>query len=78
MAMRMPNSRVRWLTEGNRADISYVHATLPNGRIVPVQPDLDNLIPLWARKRALVMWAQREGVFGRGIGLLNESNWSTL
>ncbi len=57
-------------------DISYCHATLPDGRIVPVQVTSNTI---WKKsiKGSLIEWAKLEGVFAKGIGLLDESNWST-
>jgi hypothetical protein len=73
-------TRVRILTErtygGTLCDISYIHATLPNGETVNVQNHLDNLTPLRALKGKMIEWAQREGVFAKGLGLLDEGNWS--
>lgn len=75
-------SRVRLLTErwpsGRFADVSYIHATLPSGKIVPVQVGMDNLLPLNKVKGAMIEWAKREGVFAKGLGLLDEGNWSVL
>jgi hypothetical protein len=73
-------TRVRILTErtygGTLCDISYIHATLADGSMVPVQVDMGNLIPLRQLKGELIKWAQREGVFAKGLGLLDEGNWS--
>lgn len=75
-------SRVRLLTErwpsGRMADVSYIHATLPNGKTVPVQVGMDNLTPLYQVKKAMIDWAKREGVYAKAIGLLDEGNWSVL
>lgn len=75
-------SRVRLLTErwpsGRMADVSYIHATLPGGKIVPVQVGMDNLTPLNKVKGEMIKWAQREGVFAKGLGLLDEGNWSIM
>lgn len=73
-------TRVRILTErtygGTLCDISYIHATLRNGKTVPVQSELNNLTPLRNLKKAMLDWAQREGVFAKSIGLIDEGNWS--
>lgn len=73
-------TRVRILTErtmgGTLCDISYIHATLADGRMVQVQNHLDNLTPLRNLKGEMIKWAQREGVFAKGLGLLDEGNWS--
>jgi hypothetical protein len=76
-------TRVRLLTEvwpghGRVADVSYIHATLGNGKTVPVRVDVDNCTPLRQLKGKLIEWAKREGVFAKGLGLLDEGNWSVL
>lgn len=75
-------SRVRVLTEripGCRlADVSYIHATLPSGKVVPVQVGVDNCTPLHQLKGKMIEWAQREGVFAKGLGLLDDANWSIM
>jgi hypothetical protein len=76
-------TRVRLLTEtvpgvGKLADVSYIHATLPDGTTVNVQNGLDNLIPLRTIRGAMIIWAKQEGVFAKGIGLLDSGNWSVL
>ena len=79
-------SRVRILT-GNwggqkMADVSYIHATLPSGQVVPVNVTGDVMgVPLWGprgMKARFIEWAKEEGVFAKGIGLLDEANWSIL
>jgi hypothetical protein len=74
-------SRVRLLGEAGYRDISYIHATLPGGRIVRV--DTTNcptvfLIPANRVKATFIEWAKAEGVFAKGLGLLDEGNWSVL
>lgn len=75
-------SRVRILTErtygGTLCDISYIHATLPDGRTVCVTNYIQNLTPLRNLKGAMIKWAEREGVYAKALGLLNEANWSML
>ena len=75
-------TRVRLLTEsinGQRfADVSYIHATLPNGKTVNVQNGLDNLTPMKDMMGQMIQWGKREGVFAKGIGLLDKGNWSVL
>lgn len=68
-------TRVRIFSERGMADISYVHATLPDGAVVPVTGT-----PMLGRswKRSLIEWAAAEGVYAKGLGLLDESNWSVL
>lgn len=75
-------SRVRLLTEvrygyGRIADVSYIHATLPGGKVVPVRVDVSTNL-LREVKKDFIEWAKREGVFAKGIGLLDEGNWSIL
>lgn len=73
-------TRLRLLTEriGGvlRVDVSYVNATLPNGQIVNVQNGVDNLTPMRELKGELIAWAKREGVYAKGLGLLDSGNWS--
>jgi len=78
-------SRVRLLTEwhgpnvGRLADVSYIHAELPGGKTVPVQVGGECFcIPMNKIKAEFINWAKREGVFAKGIGLLDEGNWSIL
>lgn len=75
-------TRLRVLTErtpsGTLCDVSYVHASLPSGEIVNVQNGVNNLTPLRSLKGELIAWAKREGVFAKGLGLLDEGNWSIL
>lgn len=76
-------TRVRLLTEvwpgrGRIADISYIYATLPDGKTVPVSIGVDNLTPLRELKGAMIAWAKREHVFAKDIGLFDEGNWSIL
>lgn len=75
-------SRVRLLKEYGRCDISYIHATLPGDRVVRVS--LSSMPTgstcLWMRevKGAFIAWANEEGVSAKGLGLLDEGNWSVL
>jgi hypothetical protein len=73
-------TRVRILTErtfgGTLCDISYINATLKDGSTVGVRVHVDNLTPLRNLKKAMLDWAQREGVFAKSIGLIDEGNWS--
>lgn len=75
-------TRVRLLTENIMGqvmcDVSYIHATLPDGTTVNVQNGLDNLTPRRLLKASMIAWAKREGVYAKGIDLLNEGNWSVL
>jgi hypothetical protein len=74
-------TRVRLLTErwpsGRMADISYIHGTLPSGKVVPLYVDAMGG-PLRGMKGEFIEWAKREGVFAKGCGLLDEGNWSVL
>lgn len=77
-------SRVRLLTErwpsGRMADVSYIHATLPGGRVVPVSVGIESgaLYGPKGVKARMIAWAKEEGVYAKGIGLLDEGNWSVL
>lgn len=76
-------TRVRILTEyvpgvGSLADISYIHASLPDGKIVPVQNEINNLTPLRNMRKEMIEWAKREHVFAKALGLLDNGNWSVL
>lgn len=77
-------SRVRLLTENwggvHMADISYIHGTLPSGKVVPLYVEAGSG-PLWGpkgMKGQFIAWAKAEGVFAKGCGLLDEENWSVL
>jgi hypothetical protein len=75
-------SRLRLLTEvwpgrGRMVDISYAHGTLPNGQIVPLYINCETG-SMRELKGDLIEWAKREGVYAKGCGLLDESNWSVL
>lgn len=78
-------TRVRILT-GNwggikMADISYIHGTLPSGKIVPLYVDV-HTTTLWGKqgvKAQFIEWAKRERVFAKGCGLLDEQGtWAVL
>lgn len=77
-------TRVRLLSEyipgrGRVADVSYIHATLRDGTMVPVRIDFDSyLIPMNQVKGRFIEWAKEQGVFAKGLGLLDEGNWSVL
>lgn len=77
-------TRVRLLTESwagvRMADISYIHGTLPSGKVVPLRVEAGSG-PLWGpkgMKGQFIEWAKAEGVFAKGCGLLDEENWSVL
>lgn len=66
---------------GKCYDVSYVHATLPDETIVRVNlQGLDNwnLLPRREVKGEFIAWAKNEGVFAKGLGLLDEGNFSWL
>jgi hypothetical protein len=74
-------TRIRLLGEAGYRDISYIHATLADGRIVRV--DLRHcpsttLIPANRVKSTFIEWARAEHVYAKGLGLLDEGNWSVL
>ena len=75
-------SRVRVLQERGLCDISYIHATLPGNRIVRVSlssmPTGSMCLSRRELKGALIAWAKEERVFAKGLGLLDEGNWSVL
>ena len=77
-------TRVRLLSEfipgrGRVVDVSYIHATLKDGTMVPVRIDFDGfLIPMNQVKGRFIEWAKEQGVFAKGLGLLDEGNWSVL
>lgn len=78
-------SRLRFLTEAGYPymDVSYVQGVLPNGRNVSIniQGDCSRI-----RKGRgsepyisdLITWAKDEGVYGKGIGMLDPGVWSIL
>lgn len=72
-------TRVRVLAEGIRCDVSYIHATLPNGSIVPVSlNDLNESGLVYKLKGDFIAWGKSVGVFAKGVDLLNDSVWSVL
>ena len=76
-------TRLRLLSDatpmGRFVDVSYCHATLPDGSVVPVNLTGDLMgMPYPKVKAHLIAWAKSEGVYAKGIGLLDESNWSHL
>lgn len=59
------------------ADVSYIHATLPDGSVHPVNNGAD--IQYYHQvKGDLIAWAKREGVSAKKLGLLDEGNWSVI
>ena len=71
-------SRLRIIGTRGGADVSYCHGVLPDGSEVRLQDVYFNLVPAWKIKGELIGIAKRAGVFAKEIGLLDESNWSTL
>lgn len=74
-------SRIRLLSEAGYRDISYIHATLRDGRIVRVNLNhcpRTMLIPANKVKGTFIEWAKAEGVFAKGLGLLDDSNYSIV
>ena len=78
-------TRVRLLSEfipgrGRCVDISYVHGSIGD-RIVRINTSSSpefSLIPMNKIKGVFIEWAKAEGVFAKGLGLLDEANWSVL
>lgn len=73
-------SRLRVLQERGRCDISYCHATLADGRTVPVRFDHINTMCVLRRelKGELIAEAKAQGVYAKALGLLDEGNWAVL
>ena len=71
--------RLRLLTEPGYPyyDISYCYGTLKDGRHVRLSGCPASL-PRRNLKGALIQWAKDEGVYAKGLGLLDEGNWSIL
>jgi hypothetical protein len=65
-------------SDGFYADISYIHATLPDGRIVPLHQDYPMCFPIRTTMAVLIEWAKEHKVYAKGLGLLDKSNWSVL
>ena len=71
--------RLRLLTEPGYPyyDISYCYVQMKDGQYAR----LGGYIPTLSKrfiKRDLIAWAKEEGVFAKGLGLLDEDNWSIL
>lgn len=56
-------------------DVSYCHGRMPSGEYVNVELPFDQL-PKRGLRRAVVSYAQQEGVYARDLGILD--NISTL
>lgn len=69
-------TRVRMFREAGYTDVSYVYGVLPDGTEVRVWdlPDAEYALPV----HLLLSWAKSEGIYAKGIGLLNSLNWSIL
>lgn len=73
-------SRVRMFREMGYYDVSYIHAEV-NGQTVRV--NLSNcprthLIPGNKVMATFIEWGKAEGVFAKGINLLNRGCWDVL
>jgi len=71
-------TRLRIFIEGSMVDVSYLHATLPGGQIVTVETSTLSIRTPFMLKSNLIEWAKEQGVFAKGMGLLDEHNWSVL
>jgi hypothetical protein len=77
-------SRLRMLTDPGCPflDVSYVQGVLPNGRNVTIH----GLQVMSLRKgkgsvpyaRDIIEWAKAEGVYAKGLGMLDQGVWSIL
>jgi hypothetical protein len=66
---------------GRIADVSYIHATLPDGtrhEVLTGSAPWGPGFALGQLKGYLIQWARTEGVFAKGLGLLDEAVWSVL
>lgn len=72
-------TRLRLLTERGYPflDVSYCYGELRDGSPVRIQVTCGNL-PRRNTKAALIAWAKAEGAYAKGLGLLDEGNWSVL
>lgn len=76
-------TRLRFLTGsgygGSRVwDVSYCHAELPDGTPVYVTGGPLGIPGKYKVKGELIRWAKSEGAFAKGLGLLDEANWSVM
>lgn len=81
----------RW-PSGRKADISYIHgviaprsttdagiaAALTTRVSITDLPVTDDLYGKHGVKGVFIEWAKESGVFAKGLGLLDEGNWSVL
>lgn len=64
---------------GKCYDLSYATGQLPDGTMVRIeQLPAMFLIPRRLFKANLIAWAREVKVFAKGLGLLDEGNWSIL
>ena len=75
-------TRVRLLTErwpsGRMCDISYIHGVLADGTAVRIRETYHCGGLLRTLKKQFIEWAKEEKVYAKGLGLLDEGNWSVL
>jgi len=71
--------RLRLLTEPGYPcyDISYVYGVLKDGSHCRID-GAPMSIGRRTAKRDLIDWAKEEGAYAKGLGLLDEGNWSIL
>lgn len=69
--------RVRIFRECGMMDLSSAHGRV-NGEMVQIAQLPHIFCPRSQFKAQLINWAKEEGVFAKGIGLLDEGNWSVL
>lgn len=70
-----------WPGRGRVADVSYIHGVTGDGEPVSIIPSGDLMgMPLRAGgvQKHFVQWAKDEGVYAKGLGLLDQGNWSIL
>ena len=70
-------TRVRIFREYGRMDLSSAHGSV-NGEMVRIAQLPHIFCPIRQFKGELIAWAREEGVYAKGIGLLDEGNWSVL
>jgi hypothetical protein len=71
--------RLRLLTEPGYPyfDISYCYVQLKDGRYARLS-DTPMSLGRKTLKRDLIAWAREEGAYAKGLGLLDDNNWSIL
>lgn len=72
-------TRLRLLTDPGYPffDISYVYGVLKDGRHCRIEGHPGSLGRRTIKKE-LIEWAREEGAYAKGLGLLDDSNWSIL